>query len=167
VSTLSFLSYESWRVRHQTEIVNSTYQTTGQYSTDVHLAGGVGRPTGNHEVARSTDLLLGADENLSRNLHIVNRHDPVGVMALSREHGGSLVRHFWQDDGRFEYSGAMIWMDSQGKFKALDTVYFGYMRIMNYVWSCFRDDAKDHGSLTHVQKAAPDGVSNAVQRLLN
>jgi hypothetical protein len=100
-------------------------------------------------------LLLGAEQDLSRNLHIVNRHDPVGVMALPREHGGSLIRHFLQDDGRFEYSGAMIWMDSQGKFKAPDSAaYLGYMRIMNYVWSCFRDDAKDHGALAYVQNFA-------------
>ena len=83
--------------------------------------------------------MLGADEDLSRNLHIVNRHDPVPATALDTRHGGSLIGCLLCDEGSYVHGGTMVWMDAKGGFFDLNPACYGFyggsLRLLSRIWA--------------------------------
>ena len=103
--------------------------------------------------------MLGVGEDLSKNLHIVNRHDPVPVTALDRAHGGSLIGCLLRDEGSYVHGGTMIWMDVNGDFRELNPAYCcnerRMARLMAYICCCFVDNpVSDHRGTPYVQNLA-------------
>jgi len=83
----------------------------------------------------------------------------VPVTALDRTHGGSLIGCLLCDEGSYEHGGTMIWMNSNGEFKELNTTCFGVFRrlprLMTYVCCCIMDNAvSDHLGTPYVQNYA-------------
>ena len=81
------------------------------------------------------------------------------VTALDRTHGGSLIGCLLCDEGSYEHGGTMIWMNSNGEFKELNTTCFGVFRrlprLMTYVCCCIMDNAvSDHLGTPYVQNYA-------------